>query len=616
MLNTLNTSRTGLISSQAGVENIQNNIANENTPGYKRRVIGQSELIHSDDRMYGRGVRVDGVDRITSIYLSQNLMRETTRESYLSKRSEMFGNIETIFKETEGSGLSKDLNRYFEALENLRSNPSSEVYKFNVTTQANELVNNLKDKYTSIEKAEDLTKVQLKKDVDNVNSILKEIGKINEQLGKQQIASNDLLDKRDRLEMELSKYANIDVEDEHGTYTLKIGNTVAVGNNTVIREISVNEVFTPQKDKFIKDDGTSPILDGVTFDNDDTITYKLNNDVEVSVKFGEMIDTNGDGVNDAPADASNYVRGLKNKINNDPQMSKLVVAYNGEYSTQSNGNRTTNDSRDNFLFIESKEAGERNSFVGRVLVTEQTDDTDPNTVTSKTTLNRNDYQSSVATNSVSLRAFDADIELSTGSIKAQTENLTTTAANNNFKVYKEKLDNLAETLSDITSSYIKTTSTTYISGEKATDTYLGNQTDIKSINLFTGSDVKSLTFNESKVNTLTQSELDYLATLQWKKDISYDGSEQTGTGDNLASFSEYLQSIRVNISSDKESSDFLVKTQTAVKNAVENSFDKLTKVDKDNEMLDLLKFQSAYTANAKIVTTINEMLQVILGMKR
>lgn len=58
MLNTLNVSQTGLAASRAGVENVQNNVANENTPGYKRRVLGQSEIIHSDERFFGRGLKL------------------------------------------------------------------------------------------------------------------------------------------------------------------------------------------------------------------------------------------------------------------------------------------------------------------------------------------------------------------------------------------------------------------------------------------------------------------------------------------------------------------------------------------------------------------------------
>ena len=44
MLNTLNVSHTGLNAAKIAVENVSNNIANENTPGYKKRVVQTSEI--------------------------------------------------------------------------------------------------------------------------------------------------------------------------------------------------------------------------------------------------------------------------------------------------------------------------------------------------------------------------------------------------------------------------------------------------------------------------------------------------------------------------------------------------------------------------------------------
>ena len=61
--------------------------------------------------------------------------------------------------------------------------------------------------------------------------------------------------------------------------------------------------------------------------------------------------------------------------------------------------------------------------------------------------------------------------------------------------------------------------------------------------------------------------------------------------------------------------DFLQETQSNVNQSIKSSYEQLTKVDKDEEMLNLIKFQSAYTANAKVITTINEMLQTLLGLK-
>jgi flagellar hook-associated protein 1 FlgK len=125
-----------------------------------------------------------------------------------------------------------------------------------------------------------------------------------------------------------------------------------------------------------------------------------------------------------------------------------------------------------------------------------------------------------------------------------------------------------------------------------------------------------MAFNESAINDLDQSDLDYLATLQWKKDLSFDGKAQDPSNNENTSFSEFFQEIRVNVSSDKESSDFLHKTQKDVQTALTSSYNELVKVDKDEELLNLVKFQAAYEANAKIITVIDEMLKTLLGLKR
>ena len=110
--------------------------------------------------------------------------------------------------------------------------------------------------------------------------------------------------------------------------------------------------------------------------------------------------------------------------------------------------------------------------------------------------------------------------------------------------------------------------------------------------------------------------MDYLATQQWKDDVGFDGLPQDGKSDTATSFSKFYQTLLVQVSGDKESTDFMLENQEAVKESLQNSYDKMVKVDKDEEMINLIKFQAAYEANAKIVTVIDEMLQTILGMKR
>ena len=199
-------------------------------------------------------------------------------------------------------------------------------------------------------------------------------------------------------------------------------------------------------------------------------------------------------------------------------------------------------------------------------------------------------------------------------MKAQIENLTTNAVNNKIVDYKNKLDDFARSLSDMYDKFVKTGIDEYEYGHVASDEYNGSA-NIKHLNLFSGGDVQSLKFNENAVNDLIQSDLDYMGTIQWKKDIGFDGFAQDGNNVYATSFSEFYQEVRVNISSDKESNDFLLEAQETVAQSLQFSYDQLTRVDNDEEMVNLIKFQAAYTANAKIITVVDEMLQTILNIR-
>ena len=629
MISTLSVSQSGLNAAKTAVENVSNNIANENTPGYKKRVVQVSELSQMDSQFAGRGVGVDGVYRITSQYMYDKLISENSKVSYYDKLSSMLGSVESIFKETIDSGFTADLNRYYQSVENLRANPSSQVYKTALQNQGKILVESLQNLYSGVETQQANEKKGLYANVDGVNNILKEIGSINEKIQKYG-ENNDLLDKRDQLELELSSYVDVSVSRESGYYELKIGGETAISSNTNVRTIDVKEEETLQKDKYTLVKNTLPIptvydalknnndatFSPKTYNNGDIVTYKLNNESEVSVIMGESIPMDWDGDGSVTIEAvtnSNLTRALVYRINSNPNMKDSITAYNGDYSIDANGNKVTKNTQDNYLRIESNAGGIANKFDGRISIQNFDDLGTAVSEEARESIYKNESQSTDSESRVYISIYDKEVSAKSGIIKAQVENLSSDSPNNKFQVYFDKLDAFAQTLGDITDKYIKTGTDTYIYGEAASDESLGV---INSVGLFSGSSIKTLKFNDSLVNELTQEKLDYLATMQWNNDLSYDGKAQTGTSTAKASLSEFFRDLRVTVSADKESVNFLKDTQAGVKMSIKSSYDQLTKVDKDNEMLDLMKFQAAYTANAKIITAIDEMLQTLLGLKR
>ncbi|XPV68977.1 MAG: FlgK family flagellar hook-associated protein [Halarcobacter sp.] len=647
--------------------------------------------------------------------MADTLIDENSKYNYFDKVSNMVGKVETMFRETDTSGFSFDMDRYFQAVENLRANPNSEIHKTTVQTQGKVLVDSLKNLYSNIEKEEKLVKQEAEEQVTKINDILKKIGEINVKIADFNGVTNDLLDKRDQLENELSKYMDVTVDRTNNEYQLSIGETVAIRFNTNVREVNLVDEPTPQIDKFVTIGSNGSTIDGIKnvdatttrdFKVGDTLTYKLNNEHEVSITFGETLnfDLDGDGTTEnVTVDDSNYIRALAHKINTNTDTASLVTAYNGNYTVDENGNKVTDDRKDKFLVIESDVAGEAGKFEGRISLSQPVVDTgdsfsyeyngtnvsvkigdtstyaadgstvpaytidDTNYATalagainnsalnadltadvdsdgfltitenssgteidgklsftssiygtapeySRDNIFKDDYQSQEAGNRVYLSVYGSEVSFKSGSLKAQLENLTTDSGKNKFTVYKEKLDAFARALSDVTDKYVKTGTDEYVYGEVASDEYSGTE-DIRTLNLFTGSSVKSLTFNEDAVTELNQEDLDYLAQLQWKGDIGFDGFAQDGNSSAASSFSEFYQEIRVNISTDKENNDFLLETQNSVKEALQFDYDQYTKVDGDEEMINLIKFQAAYTANAKIITVVDQMLQTLLGLK-
>jgi flagellar hook-associated protein 1 FlgK len=104
-------------------------------------------------------------------------------------------------------------------------------------------------------------------------------------------------------------------------------------------------------------------------------------------------------------------------------MKSLVTAYNGDYSLDANGNKTTDNSQDNFLRIESKFTGSENQFDGRISI-EKRGNADSSIVDSRETIYKNDTESSDPESKVYVSIYDKEVSIKSCIIKAQTENLS------------------------------------------------------------------------------------------------------------------------------------------------------------------------------------------------
>jgi flagellar hook-associated protein 1 len=78
-----------------------------------------------------------------------------------------------------------------------------------------------------------------------------------------------------------------------------------------------------------------------------------------------------------------------------------------------------------------------------------------------------------------------------------------------------------------------------------------------------------------------------------------------GYGQTVAAFGQALASVNTDLSDQKTVEDMLMRQR-----------DSIGGVSLDEEMADLTKFQKAFAASARLITTVDEMLDAVVNLKR
>ena len=532
MINSLYIGRSGLDAAKYSVDVTSNNITNENTAGYVKRVINTSELSTLEDDI-GNGVSFDSVTRSTSVYLYDKLVSQDSLSSYYEAEDSILSNIEMMFSETENTGFSSTLSNFFDSVETLRGDPTNLIYKNDFSSQAEFVVEGIKSLNEDLNEEISSNKLQLEDDVKTVNNILENIISLNEQILQSNTTSIDLLDKRDTLEKELSSYVDIEVNRSSSTYNLKVSGVNVIFNNTNLHEISIKEENIAQMDVYDSSDFSS-----LNFSGGDSVSLVLNN-TEIQLAIPPTNTLGGSTVNEQIVYAINH--------------SSEFMDYTASLDTSNN------------LVITSNIEGEEGKFDIAISV---------NGI--EKTKNSNSIE---AENNVSLAVYNNELNLSSGSLKAITDELTSSTSN--IYSYQNSLDDFAKTFVE------------QVNSNSATPLYYGSSVD-------------SMSFISDNVNSLTSIDLENLAQIQWNDDITI--------GNSKTSFVDFYKSLLVTISSNVEDNGFKLESQNAVVNSLETTYNNLTKVDPDTEMINLLQYQAAYEANAKVISTVDEMLQTLLNM--
>jgi flagellar hook-associated protein 1 len=220
---------SGLSAAQAGLVTTGHNIANANTPGFHRQAIVQSAALASftGAGFIGQGVEVDTVRRIYSAFLDRETMHAEARSSYYTAYSSEIEKIDNLLGDPT-SGLAPALQRFFEGVHDVSSNPGSLASRQAMLAAGSTLALRFQALQTQLEESNRGVDAQIQSTVTQVNALAREIASINSRITMQQVnprqPPNDLFDERDQLVSELNKLIGTSVVPQaDGTVNVAIG---------------------------------------------------------------------------------------------------------------------------------------------------------------------------------------------------------------------------------------------------------------------------------------------------------------------------------------------------------------------------------------------------------
>ncbi len=208
----LSAALAGVTTTQQGISVIAGNVANANTPGYVEENVNQVAVSVAGQQ----GVSVDttGINRNLNTLLQNQLWTETSGGSYADMTSQMYQQLQAIYgTPSSSSSFSAIYSNFTSALQALASDPSSYSAQTQVTGAAQSFTQSLNAMTGTIQELRTQAEQGIATDVQTANTAIADIAKINQQLGSAPAdsATATLEDQRDQDIAQLSQLMNVTV---------------------------------------------------------------------------------------------------------------------------------------------------------------------------------------------------------------------------------------------------------------------------------------------------------------------------------------------------------------------------------------------------------------------
>jgi flagellar hook-associated protein 1 FlgK len=203
---------SGLRVTQSSLSLVAANIANAETPGYVKKTASQVAAASGELTI---GVRLSSINRELDQYLQRQLRTETSGGSYATARADFFQRLQDVFGQPGAdNALETVFNGFVSAAQALSTSPDSSASRYSLLAAGQTLAQHLNGMTADIQALRSDAELGLSDAVSQANGAMRQIAAINRQLGltnAQDATTATLQDQRDFYIDQLSQLMDIKV---------------------------------------------------------------------------------------------------------------------------------------------------------------------------------------------------------------------------------------------------------------------------------------------------------------------------------------------------------------------------------------------------------------------
>ncbi len=258
----LNIGRSGIYTATKAIEVTSHNIANAKTEGYSRQraVIeaGRPYMITSMHTpvvagQVGTGSSIAKIQQFRDEFIDAKITKETTTLGWKSTADTLLKHIEAIINEPGTATVRDQLDKYWAAWEDLANDASNTSLRRNLVEETETLISIFHEVDDQLRRlqgsptwcSQASIESQIRDTVGEVNDLAKTIASLTEQIGRSETdysVANDLRDQRQKALEELAQLVNVTFHYDEKDFL-----NISCGNHPLVQNVNAKELYIVSK---------------------------------------------------------------------------------------------------------------------------------------------------------------------------------------------------------------------------------------------------------------------------------------------------------------------------------------------------------------------------------